>query len=313
MGLFLRGTQLSTLHIHGVIPPMITPFKEDGDVDYDKFVFNVERWNKDELGGYLVLGSNSESAFLSNEERLRLIELTVQTARKDRIVLAGTGLESARETVRLTNAAAHLGVHAALVLTPHYYSDAMTDDALIHFYTEVSDRSDIPILIYNVPKFTHINISVNAVKVLSLHPNIIGMKDSLADVEQLERFSKVIPKEFNLIVGNVSAWLPALELGIRTGVHAVANCAPNQCSEIQRHFDEGNLERAKGIQQHLNPVNKAVTATYGISGLKYASSLVGYSGGSVRNPLRPLNEQQQADIKRIMIESGLFPSLKMGD
>ncbi len=285
---------------------MITPFKEDGEVDYDKFVFNVERWNKDELGGYVVLGSNSEAAFLSYEERLKLIELTVDTAQSDRVVLAGTGLESARETIRLTNDAAKRGIKAALVLTPSYYGDAMNDDALIHFYTEVADRSDIPILIYNVPKFTHINISVQAVKELSQHPNIVGMKDSLGDVSQLKAFSSNVPRDFNLMVGTASVWLSALELGIRAGIHAVANCAPNQCSDIQKHFDEGNLERAKEIQQRLNPVNKAVTATYGIAGLKYASTLLGYQGGCVRNPLREIKELEKAELRRILTTAKLL-------
>ncbi len=294
------------MNLRGVIPPMITPFKENGDVDYDAFGFNLEKWNKDELGGYLVLGSNSEAAYLSYDERLKLIELTLQTARKDRMVLAGTGLESARETIRLTNDAAKRGVKAALVLTPSYYGDAMTDEALISFFTEVARKSGIPILIYNVPKFTHINISSHALRELSRTPNIIGIKDSKADVVQLDQFSKVIPKGFNLMVGNVVAWLPALELGIRAGIHATANCAPNQCSAIQKYFDTGDKAKAKEMQERVNPLNKAVTATYGITGLKYAATLMGYKGGYVRSPLLPLKDSAKEDIRAILKASGFI-------
>lgn len=289
---------------------MVTPFKENGDVDFDAFVRNIERWNQDTLGGYVVLGSNSETAFLSYDEKLKLIELTVQAARKDRRVIAGTGVESLRETIRLTNEAAKLGVHAALVLTPHYYGDAMTDEALIRYFSEVAENSAIPILIYNVPKFTHVNISVNAVKVLSQHPNIIGMKDSKGDVAQLETFKKSVPEQFNLIVGTASTWLPALRLGIRAGIHALANCAPNPCSEVQQLFDQGELNKAQELQQRIVPVNTAVTATYGVAGLKYATTLAGYRGGFVRTPLTPLNEQQQLDLRNIMMASRLFPTLK---
>jgi 4-hydroxy-2-oxoglutarate aldolase len=291
------------MNITGVIPPMITPFKENGDVDFDAFSFNIEKWNKDDLGGYLVLGSNSEAAYLSYDERLRLIELTVQTARKDRVVLAGTGLESSRETIRLTNDAAKRGVHAALVLTPSYYGDAMTDEALIRFFTEVAGKSDIPILIYNVPKFTHINISATALRELSRQPNIIGIKDSKADVIQLAEFSKVIPKDFNLMVGNVVAWLPALELGIKAGIHATANCAPNQCSAIQKYFEAGETAKAKQMQERVNPLNKAVTATYGIAGLKYSATLMGYKGGFVRSPLLPLKDSAKEEIRAILTVS----------
>ncbi|MGH2567774.1 MAG: dihydrodipicolinate synthase family protein, partial [Bacteroidota bacterium] len=212
-----------------------------------------------------------------------------------------------RETIRLTNKAAELGIHAALVLTPSYYKDEMNDEALIRFFTEVAVKSDIPILMYNVPKFTHINISANAVRVLSQHPNIVGMKDSKGDIRQLRTFWENVPREFNLIVGTASVWLQALELGIRAGIHALANCAPNQCSEIQKCFDEGDSSSAKEIQERLVPVNTAVTATYGVAGLKYATTLMGYKGGFVRSPLRELNESQKMELRKTLMTSGLIP------
>ncbi|HEY5614656.1 MAG TPA: dihydrodipicolinate synthase family protein [Bacteroidota bacterium] len=290
--------------LHGVLPPMVTPFKEDGEVDYDGFTSNLERWNSDDLAGYVVLGSNSETAFLAPEEKLKLIELTIQHAAKERVVIAGTGVESTRDTIVLTNKAARLGVQAALVLTPHYYGEAMTDGVLIRYYTDVAEQSEIPIFIYNVPKFSHVNISVHAVKTLSQHPNIIGMKDSAGNVEQLRTFYSAVPREFNLLVGTVGIWLAALEIGIRAGVHAAANCLPNQCSEIQRCFESGDLARAKEIQERVIPVNKAVTATYGVPGLKYATTLMGYKGGYPRKPLLPLKEDEKQEIQKIVREAG---------
>ncbi|MEW6674229.1 MAG: dihydrodipicolinate synthase family protein [Thermodesulfobacteriota bacterium] len=286
--------------IKGVIPPMITPFKANGAVDYDKHIQNMEKWNKDKLAGYLVLGSNSETAYLNEAEKIKLIKLTVKHAKKGRMILAGTGVESARETIALTNKAADLGVEAALILTPSYYHAKMNEEAQINFFTEVADHTKIPVMIYNVTPFTHINVTVNTVRVLSKHPNILGMKDSTGNVPQLVSFLGVIDNGFNLMVGTVSAWYPALTLGIKAGIFALANCAPNECSGVQTAFDKGDHDTARELYVRIFPVNAAVTATYGISGLKYASDLMGYQGGHVRSPLLPLKEEEKNKIKEIL-------------
>ncbi len=292
--------------IKGVIPPMITPFKENGDVDYDRFVRNIERWNEDRLSGYLVLGSNSETAYLNEQEKIKLIELTVKTAKKGRLILAGTGVESARETIALTNKAADLGAQGALILTPSYYFAKMNDEAQISFFSTVADHTKIPVLIYNVTAFTHINISAHAVSVLSRHQNIIGMKDSTGNVPQLVSFKRVMTEGFNLMTGTVSAWYPALTLGVTAGIFATANCAPNECALVQEAFDAGDFEKARETYERIFPANAAVTATYGISGLKYACDLLGYQGGFVRNPLQPLKAEEKTKIQEIFQAAGLL-------
>lgn len=297
---------MSQLTIKGVIPPMMTPFTQDQAVDYDKHIQNMEKWNQDKLAGYLVLGSNSEASYLSDEEKIKMIELTVKHARKDRLVLAGTGLESAVETIRLTNKAAELGAHGALLLTPFYYGPKMTDEALINYFSYVADRTEIPILIYNVPKFTHINVSVKVVQELSQHPNITGMKDSTGNVPQLVSFLPVIAEGFNLMVGTVSSWFPALTLGIKGGIFALANLAPNECAEIQEAYNAGDLDAARETYMRVFPVNTAVTATYGVPGLKYASDLMGYNGGAVRSPLLSPKEEEKSAIREILKTANLL-------
>ncbi|NLM42642.1 MAG: dihydrodipicolinate synthase family protein [Clostridiales bacterium] len=297
---------MAAMKIKGVIPPMVTPFKENGDVDYQLHAENMEKWNEDKLAGYLVLGSNSEAVYLNEEEKLELIKITVETAKKDRLILAGTGMESTRETINLTNKAAKLGAHAALILTPFYYGGKMNDEALVQYFTDVADNVDIPVLIYNVTKFTHINISVKAVEKLSRHPNIVGMKDSSGNIPQLVQFQSVIPESFNLMVGTASAWYPALTLGIKAGIMALANCAPNECALVQEEFEKGNEEKAREIYKRVFPVNQAVTATYGIAGLKYACDLIGYKGGFVRRPLLELKEEEKEKIKEILVKAELM-------
>jgi 4-hydroxy-2-oxoglutarate aldolase len=289
-----------SLKISGVLPPMITPFKKHGEVDYDAFEHNMERWNAAPLGGYLVLGSNSETPLLTPEEKLRLIRMTVEQAAEGRLVMAGTGLESTRETIFLTNKAAAVGVDAALVLTPSFYREQMNDRALIRHFTEVADNSQIPVLIYNVPKFTGVNVSVAAVKELSTHPNIIGMKDSSGSLPQLTSFLAVVPKDFCLIVGTAALWYPALTLGIRAGILALANCAPEECVAVQKHVGEANHTAARELYLKVLPLNTAITATYGIAGLKYACSANGCDGGFVRPPLLPLTDTEKGAIDAIL-------------
>lgn len=286
--------------IKGVIPPMITPFKSNGDVDYEGFVSNVQKWNNDQLAGYLVIGSNSETVYLSEGEKLELVRLTVENAAPGRFVMVGSGLESTRETINFTNKCARLGARSALVLTPFYYGGSMTSKALIKHFTAVADASDIPILIYNVSKFTHVNISADAVAELSRHPNIIGMKDSNGDVPQLATFLRVADPSFQVMTGTYSAWYPALALGITGIISAMANCCPNEITKTQELFDEGQWEASRELYNRMFPVNAAVTGAFGVAGLKFAVDYTGYTGGFVRSPLLDLSDDEKARLAKIL-------------
>lgn len=286
--------------IKGVLPPMITPFKANGDVDYDGFTSNIKKWNGDNLSGYLVIGSNSETVYLNEEEKLELVRLTAENAAPGRTVMVGSGLESARETITLTNKCAKLGAHCALVLTPFYYGGSMTTTALIRYFSAVADNSEIPILIYNVSKFTHVNVSAEAVAELSKHPNIVGMKDSNGDVPQLATFLRVADPSFQVLTGTFAAWYPALTLGITATISAMANCCPNEIAEVQELFDAWDWQGARRLYQRMFPVNAAVTGIFGIPGLKFATEYTGYTGGSVRNPLMDSCEDDKIKLTSIL-------------
>jgi len=291
--------------LKGVLPPMITPFQANGDVDYDGFAANIRRWNEAPLAGYLAIGSNSETCYLSEAEKLELVKLTVEHAAPGRHVMAGTGMESARQTIDFTNKCAKLGAHSALVLTPCYYAGAMTAQALTRFYTEVADHSDIPVLIYNVTKYTHVNITEDALAVLSRHPNIAGMKDSNGDVPQLATFLRLADPSFQVMTGTFAAWYPALALGVTAIISAMANCAPHPIAEVQALFEAGDWERAREVYQRMFPVNAAVTGTYGIPGLKYACEYAGYVGGCVRNPLMDSSRSDKTALAAILEKAGV--------
>ena len=297
---------MSKLQLNGVLPPMITPFKENGDVDYDAFSYNIEKWNETGLAGYLVLGSNSETPFLNEEEKLQLIKLTVECSAEGKHIMVCTGLESIRETIKLTNKAAALGAQSALILTPGFFLSEMNTTAIVDYYTQVADHTDIPILLYNVPKFARTNMDPEAIAILSEHPNIIGMKDSSGNVPQLASYVRVSTEDYNVLVGTAGAWYPALALGIKAGVHALANCCPNECVKIQELFDAGQWEVARDLYQRVFPVNAAVTGSFGISGLKYGCDLMGFKGGYVGSPLQQISEQRKADLRKVFEKAQLI-------
>lgn len=300
-------TKSARLNLTGVIPPLITPFMPDGDVDTQASIRNLKRWNARGLSGYLVLGSNGEAASLGYEERVRLVSLVAEHAAPGRTVVAGTGMESAHQTIRLTNDAAKAGAQAALVLTPFYYREQMTDDALVEFFTRVADAAAIPVLVYNVPKFTGLNVSLRVLEQLSDHPNVVGMKDSKGDADQLEAFRKGLPDSFQILAGTASVWLAALNLGLQGGFLALGNCCGDDCARVQTLFREGKPDEAAALQKKLIPVNHAVTAMYGVPGLKYACEMLGFEPGTVRSPLQPLTADQKRELRQVFETAGLLP------
>lgn len=296
---------MPNFHITGVIPPMITPFTHGGEVSLAAHAANVRRWNEAGLRGYLVLGSNSEAVYLNEREKLQLIECTRENARPEHLILAGTGMESTRGTIHLTQEAARAGAHAALVITPSFYQEQMKDEAQIRHFQAIADESPIPVLMYNVTKYTGVNLSPRAVGILSRHPNIIGMKDSSGSIPQLVQYQEAVAEGFNILVGTASAWYPALALGVAGAVMALANCAPAECVRVQQLFDQGRKADAEALYRRLFPVNHALTGAYGIAGLKYACALRGYEGGFVRSPLPELSEQEKAEVRGLLEKAGL--------
>jgi 4-hydroxy-2-oxoglutarate aldolase len=296
---------MSIIDLHGIFPPITTPFIDD-NVAYDKLASNIEKWSRTGLRGFVVLGSNGEYVCLSEEEKRKVVETVVQAAPEHMSVIAGTGCESTKETIRLTADCAALGAHAALVVTPHYFGGKMTEAALVKHFTAVADSSPIPIILYNVPKFTHVNLTVNVVARLSRHANIIGIKDSTGNVIQLGEFLNQVEDYFSLLVGTAGALFGGLTLGCAGGVLALANVAPQNCVKIYEFIKQGDYEAAKQLQLKMIPLNQAVTATYGVPGLKSAMDMLGYFGGNPRPPLLPSSEKDKSEIRDILIKAELL-------
>ena len=173
--------------LHGIFPPITTPFYPDGNVYFKKLESNVERYSRTPVAGIVVLGSTGESILLSDQERRDVLKCAREAAAPNKVLIAGTGIESAIETLRLSEYAAELGYDVAMVRTPHYYKKQMAPANILAFYRTVADRSPLPVIIYNFPQATGYDIPAEVVIELAKHPNLIGIKESSGDVEKVRK------------------------------------------------------------------------------------------------------------------------------
>lgn len=295
-----------TISLKGIMPPIPTPFDAAGEVHVGALVENLERWNQYDLRGYVVLGSNGEGVYLDEAEKVRVWETARRAIPADKLLVAGTGAESTRQTITITLRAADAGADAALVVTPHYYGPKMTPDSLVQHYVKVADASPIPILIYNVPKFTNVNMDAGAVARAAEHPNIAGIKDTSGNITQLADTVRVVGPDFQVLAGAASFLLAGLTVGAVGGILALANIAPQKGLEITRLFEAGARDEAAELQRRMIPVNSAVTARFGIAGLKAALDMLGYYGGPVRSPLLGLTEGERQTLREILQEGEIL-------
>jgi 4-hydroxy-2-oxoglutarate aldolase len=295
-----------TISLHGVFPPIATPFDEQGEVHDAALVENLARWNQYDLAGYVVLGSNGEAVYLSDEEKVRILETVRPAIPADKLLIAGTGAQSTRQTIDLTRQAAKAGADAALIVTPHYYSGKMTAEALVTHYRAVADASPIPVLIYNVPKFTGVDVPLAALVRCAEHPNIVGMKDTAGNITKLADTVRAAGPSFQVLAGSAGFLLAGLVVGAVGGILALANIAPDKALDIYRLFRAGDLNAAADLQRRMIPVNSAVTAGYGIAGLKAALEMVGYYGGPVRPPLLDLGAAEREALRAVLVEGGVL-------
>jgi len=295
-----------TISLSGVFPPIPTPFDAEGEVATRALAENLEHWNQYDLAGYVVLGSNGEAVYLTEEEKLRVWEAARQAIPSDRLMIAGTGCESTRQTIVLTRRAAQAGADAALLVTPHYFGGRMTPDSLVRHYQAVAEDSPIPVVLYNVPKFTHVDMDAATIARAARHPNVIGVKDSGGNVAKLADVVRLTGPDFQVLAGSAGFFFAGLTLGAVGGVLALANVAPQQSVDIYRLFKAGQWDEAAGLQRRMIPVNAAVTARFGIAGLKAGLDMLGYYGGPVRSPLLGLTESERQALRDVLAEGGVL-------
>ncbi|MFP3912834.1 MAG: dihydrodipicolinate synthase family protein [Desulfobacteraceae bacterium] len=294
------------ISLRGCFPPIATPFDEKDRVDHEHLTRNLKKWQKTPLKGFAVLGSNGEAVLLQEAEKVAVWQTARAVIDADHIFIAGTGCESTRATLDLTEKAARVGADAAMVVTPHYYRGRMTHEALVHHYTTIADHSPVPVILYNVPASTGVDLPAETIIVLSRHPNIMGLKESSGNVIKIGQVCAAAESDFQVLAGSGSFLLPALSVGAVGGIMALASVAPYQVDEIVQQVKQGAFHEAKEIQLRLIAANAAVTSRFGIPGLKAAMEMIGMYGGPVRAPLLPLTETERETLKKILEEAGIL-------
>lgn len=285
------------LNLRGVLLPVTTPFRpEDGEPDEAAFRSNLRAWLAQPIAGVVVAGSTGEAPCLEEDELLRLVEWAREEC-GDRLVVAGTGLESTRGTVGLSVGAARRGADAVLVRPPAYYRDAMDDGVLHAHFTRVADESPIPVLLYNIPRYVPVTLGPPLVRQLAPHPNVAGIKDSSGDAAQLGALAEACEGKATVLVGSGTAFYVGLEVGAGGGVLAVGLLATAAACELLSAHEAGDAARAGWQQERIGPLHRKVVGRYGVPGVKAALDLLGLEGGVPRPPLRPVSEKARREIE----------------
>ena len=297
------GTPMAHVDLDGVLIPAVTPFDPvTGDVDVVGMRANVREWLETPVRGVVVGGSTGEAVLLEPAER-RARELIPA----DRLLVAGTGAESTRATVRLCEEAADAGADAVLVQPPAFYLPAMTPAVLAAHYRRVADACPVPVILYQAPpKFATLDLPTGLVAELSGHENIVGIKDSRGVLELVGELVGACRDGFQVLVGNGALVYAALELGASGAILGVANLAPDASARIVSTFREGRSSEAGRLQERVGPVHKAIVGGMGVPGVKAAMDLLGRKGGNPRLPLRPLPEDRRDEVRSVLEKGGLL-------
>src|SRR4030067_2310046 len=248
----------------GVFAALTTPFAGD-EIAVEGFRKNILRYNATGLAGYVVLGSTGEAVLLGDAESEKLVAAARATAAPELRIIAGASRKSTRLTIEFANRLAGLGSDAVLVKPPHYYKSQMSPDVIKRYYFEVADKSQVPVLFYNIPQNTGLSVEPSTGIELSHHPNIAGVKDSSGVLSNL---TEVVPggrPDFRFLLGAGSIFLAVLLLGASGGILALAAAVPELCVETQVLFRRGKLAEARKLQLDLGPLDKGRTPTPGIT------------------------------------------------
>lgn len=293
--------------LHGIIPPMVTPFDPKGDVDEGAFRANLERYTGIGLAGVMVAGTTGEAPFLTPAERLRLTEIARSGVKADELLVTGIGVESTRETILLGREAAARGADVLLVVTPGYYKSQMSAPSILAHYRAVADAVPKPVLIYSIPQCTGVRIPVETVAALTRHPNIVGLKESSGDLAYVKSVLRSVPRRFKVFSGSLKILPDVLRAGGSGGIVGQADFAPELCVAFYEAFRAKRHKLAQELFARLLPLATEINLKYGTPAVKAAMDISGLQGGKPRTPLLPVGPAGRREIARVLksAQSGL--------
>jgi len=289
----------------GVIPALVTPFTKAGAVDAKAYQDLIAWQIKEGVGAVVPCGTTGESPTLSHKEHKRVVELAVEAAKGKKVpVIAGTGSNSTDEAIDLTRSAKKAGATAALVVTPYY--NKPTQEGLYQHYKAIHDAVDLPIVIYNIPGRSVIDMTVDTMGRLAKLPNIIGVKDATNDLTRPPRTRKACGKDFCLLSGEDGTQLAFLAMGGQGCISVTSNIAPGLLAQMHAAWAKGSVKTAMAINEKLMPLHDAMFCETNPAPVKYALSLLGRVRPDVRLPLVAISEVSKARVQAAMQAAGLL-------
>lgn len=288
----------------GSLVALITPMRPDGAVDEDALAKLVEWQIVQGTQGLIPVGTTGESPTLSHDEHRRVVELTIEVTAGRVPVIAGAGSNSTAEAIELTRHAKQSGANAALVVTPYY--NKPTQDGLYRHFSAIADAVDLPVIIYNIPPRSVVDMSVETMAKLARHPNIVGVKDATANLTRPQHTAAACGEDFVQLSGEDHTALPFLAAGGHGCISVSANIAPAQCRAMHQAWADGRVKDAMAIQRRLLPVHDAMFAETSPGPVKYAASLLGYGSEFCRLPLAPLGDATRNRVRDAMVSAGLL-------
>ena len=288
----------------GSFVALITPMRADGSVDEKAFASFVDWQIREGTHGVVPVGTTGESPTLSHDEHKRVVEIAVEVAKGRVPVIAGAGSNSTEEAIDLTRHAKHAGADAALIVTP-YYNKPTQEGMFLHF-TAIADAVDLPIIIYNIPPRSVIDMSVETMARLAKHKNIVGVKDATANLARPLHTRRACGADFCQMSGEDHTALAFLASGGVGCISVTGNVAPRLCATMQTAWAEGRIAEAMAIQNRLLGLHDALFSETSPGPVKYAASLLGHTSDKCRLPLAPCGEATKARVRAAMIEVGLL-------
>lgn len=283
--------------ISGVLPALITPFTEDNKIDKEGFQQNIEFLIKGGVSGIVPCGTTGESATLSIEEHEKVIEIAVECSTVP--VIAGTGSNNTTEALELTRSAKDAGADAALLITPYY--NKPNDRGMLAHFRKIAGDVDIPLILYNVPSRTGINMKPEVVAELARESNIIGIKEASGNLDQVTRILELTQDEdFVVFSGDDGLTLPILAIGGVGVISVVANVAPELMVSLIEAFKRGDIKEAQRLHLALAPLVRAVFLETNPIPIKKAVELIGYPAGGLRLPLAQISEDNEKKLKAVL-------------
>lgn len=289
--------------LEGIFPPVTTPFDSSGEVDYQAFRENLERYCELELKGILILGSTGESVHLTEKESLELVRVASDTMPEGKKLIVGVSNPALRQNLNFLSQIEKFRIDSVLVSVPAYYKNRMNSEALKKFFFAVAEASSFPVLLYNIPQYSGIELGADLVRTLAEHDRIVGMKDSSGNLIYLQGIQQATKdRDFEVVGGSAETMVPAWSLGIRAGIYAVACAVPQLVLDVAASAAEKRSD-ARQKQAELFRISFLLVKSLGIAGIKYAMDLMGFRGGKPRAPLLPLSADERKAVESVLEQS----------